>query len=109
MVSAPFSGTTAQYESLSHEFQAQAWNGGAIVVLSTANRMLNESHCALFVLKSEPMGRSSHKISPGLGDVADATGECGELVLCMNHHSSFKAMEPGRNHGASDYPNNRKP
>jgi Sulfite exporter TauE/SafE len=94
--------------SLSHDFQAQAWNRGAIVVLSAANRMLNEPHRALFVLKCEPIGGSSHKVSPGPGDVANATGERGELVLRMNHHSSLKAMELGRKHGAGDCPNHRK-
>jgi hypothetical protein len=96
-------------KSPSHNFQTQAWNGGAILVYSiTASRMLNESQCALIVLKSQAVGRSSHKVSPGLGDAADATGESGELVLCMNHRGLFKAMEPDCNRGASDRPNNRK-
>ena len=103
------SDASAQDKLPSHDFQTQAWNGGTILVLSTANRMLDESHCALFVLKSETIGRSSHEVSPGPGNAADTTGKCGELVLCMNHRALFKAMEPDRNHGASDCPSNRKP
>jgi hypothetical protein len=99
----------AQEKLPSHNFQTQAWDGGAIRGYSiTANRMLNESHCALIVLKSEAIGRSPHKVSPGRGDTADATGECGELVLCMNHCGSFNAMEPARNHGPNNRPNHRK-
>src|ERR1700722_6835255 len=103
------SAAAAHDKSPSHNFQPQAWNRGAGPGSSIpANRMLNESHCALIVLKSEAIGRSSHKVSPGLGDAADATGERGELVLCMNHCGSFNAMEPARNHGPSDRPNHRK-
>jgi hypothetical protein len=103
------SDTITQDKSPSHDFQTQAWDGGVILVYSiTANRMLNESQCALLVLKSEAVGRGSHKVSPGLRNAADATGECGELVLCTDHRRLFKAMESGRNRGPSDCPNHRK-